>query len=414
MSNSTNLRASDSNEGAPPTKPEWAMSKGEAERARRRAEGLPPKRRKWPWIVALLIVGGSGYAYYAAQNATSQSAAVPPPETPVAVMQVNTVEMTELKPRTLQRTVKVIGTLDPLRRAQLSSQVNGRIEEVLVQPGDAVMRGDVLVQVDVETLTLELEQVKSNTAATRAQLELAEVQLQRVKALIARGVSTTSNLDESESNVRGLRASVSALEDQVAGAELRLRNATVTAPFDGAVSARDAEPGQYVSIGAPLVTVVDLTSVEMHANAPVGAGSLLSRGQTVGIHVDGITNRDFVGTVTRINPVAEEGTRTIPVYVLIDNADKILLGGMFATGQIVVEEVSDALAVPTVALREDAQGYHLLIIENGTLRAQPVETGGEWAGRLTQIKAGLMPGQQVVTAPLPELTDGDAVEIVED
>lgn len=395
-----------------PPKPDWAQSKAEVERARRAAAGLPQKRRKWPWVLGALVVLAIGaYADYTRKQSTSR------PVTPVGdvtptVMQVNRVEMTTLAPQTLQRTVKVIGTLDPVRRAQLSAQVSGRVESVTLRPGDSVAAGDVLVQIDIETLTLELDQTKSNAAATAAQLNLAEAQLNRVRALIDRGVSATSNLDEAESNVRGLRASVSALQDQVAGAELRLRNAAALAPFDGVISARAVEPGQYVSTGTPLVTVVDLTAVEMKANAPVAAGSLLAPDQTVSISVDGIAGRSFTGRVTRINPVADEGTRTIPVYVLIDNPDRMLLGGMFAVGQIVVAQVTDAMAVPSVALREDAGGHHLLVIDGGKLRAQPVETGGTWAGGLTQITQGLAPGQQVVTAPLAELSDGDAVEIV--
>nr|WP_322866680.1 efflux RND transporter periplasmic adaptor subunit [Aquicoccus sp. G2-2]MEA1113982.1 efflux RND transporter periplasmic adaptor subunit [Aquicoccus sp. G2-2] len=390
------------------------MSKREADRARRAAEGAPRKRRRWLWgVVVLLIIAGGGYGYYALQKAAVSQADAPASGDAVPVMQVSTLEMQALKPQTLQRAVKVIGTLDPLRQAQLSAQVNGRVEAVLVQPGDPVSAGDVLVQIDIETLTLELDQMKSNKAATQAQLELAEAKLKRAAALIDRGVTTASNLDEAESSVRGLRASVSALTDQVSGARLRLRNATVRAPFDGVISARAVEPGQYVSTGAPLVTVVDLSSVEMQANAPVGAGSLLARGQSVNVRVDGIPNRVFEGKVTRINPVADEGTRTIPVYVLIDNADRVLLGGMFATGQVIVTEVKDALAIPAVALREDAHGHHVLVIKDGHLHARPVETGGEWAGGLTRITKGLAPGDMVVTAPLPQLNDGDAVEIVE-
>lgn len=396
-------------------KPDWAMGKREAERARLEREGLPRKRRKWPWIVlVLLIAAGAGYYYYITEVAPPPDAVASAPATETEpVMQVNPVELAVLRPQTLQRTVRVIGTIAPARQAQLSAQVNGRIETVMVQPGDAVSEGDVLAQIDVETLTLELRQARSNADATRAQLDLAQVQLERAQQLIDRGVSTTSSLDEAQSNVAQLRASVSALDDQVAGAELRLRNATVRAPYDGVISARAAEPGQYVSIGAPLVTVVDLTTVEMRASAAVGSGALLQRDQQVTVRVDGIPGRTFEGVVTRINPVAEEGTRTIPVYVRIGNADGVLLGGMFGVGQIVVEEAEDALAVPTSALREDAEGYHLLQIADGRLVRRPVETDGDWAGGLTRITAGVEPGQTVITAPLPSLSDGDAVAIVE-
>jgi len=80
----------------------------------------------------------------------------------------------------------------------------------------------------------------------------------------------------------------------------------------------------------------------------------------------------------------------------------------------VVEEAPDSLAVPAAALREDADGYHLLQIADGRLVRRPVETGGDWSGGLIRILRGVEAGQTVVTAPLPSLNDGDAVQIVED
>lgn len=397
----------------PEPKPDWAMSKGEAARAHRRREGLPPKRRKWPWVLLVLaIAGGLAYMNRGAFMPPAEMADAPEAEPSELVMQINPLEMAVLAPQTLQRRVRVIGTLRPIRQAQLSSQVNGRIEDMRAKPGERVAAGAVLAQIDVQTLTLELAQARSNAAATRAQLALAELQLERVQTLVDRGVTTASSLDEAESNVTGLRASVSAQDDQVAGAELRLANATILAPFDGIISARTAEPGQYVGLGTPLMTIVDLTRVEMQANAPVGTGSALAPGQSVAIKVDGLGTRVFEGIVTRINPVAEEGTRTIPVYVTIDNADGLLLGGMFASGQIVIEQAENALAVPSVALRETADGLQVLRISDGRLNAVSVEVGGEWAGALTRITAGLNVGDRVVTAPLPALRHGDAVQIV--
>ena len=393
-------------------KPDWAKSRGEAERDRRAAEGLPPKRRKWPWVlVALLVAAGGGYGWYQSHKVVEVDP-VAEPTPAIGIMQVNPDEMAVIAPQVLERRVKVIGTLDPVRRAQLSSQAGGRVEIVAVSPGDTVKAGDVLVQVDVEALTLELQVQRSTAESTRSQLALAETQLARALSLVERGVGTTSTLDEARGSVASLRANLSALEDQVSVAELRLRNATLRAPFDGTVSARDAEPGQYVSIGAPLVTIVDLSSVEMQANAAVGSGALLAPGQTVSIAVDGIEGKTFAGTVTRINPVAKEATRTIPVYITIDNPDGRLLGGMFAAGQIVVDRVEDAFAVPTDAIRRDQQGLHVLLIEDGKLLRQTVEIGGLWADDMTRVTKGLKAGQTVVTAPLPSLHAGDAVEMV--
>jgi RND family efflux transporter MFP subunit len=244
---------------------------------------------------------------------------------------------------------------------------------------------------------------------------IAPQRLQRSVKVIGpmeRGVASVSSLDQARSAVEGYRSTLSALADQVAAAELALRNATLRAPFDGIVSARAVEPGQFVSIGTPLVSIVDLSRVEMQGSAAVATGSLLRPGQDVLVSVDGISGREFAGRVERINPVAMEGTRTIQVYIQIDNPDGLLLGGMFATGQIVVEQLDAAFAVPIDALREDREGAYVLKIVDDMLQRQSVTVAGLWEGRLHEISAGLSSGDSVVSAPLNILRAGDKVVLV--
>src|SRR5690606_24664071 len=134
---------------------------------------------------------------------------------------------------------------------------------------------------------------------------------------------------------------------------------------------------------------------------PVGASAQIAAGQAVIVTVEGLSAREFAGTVARVNPVALAGTRTTPVYITLDNAQGVLRGGMFATGQIVVDEQPEALAVPETALREDAEGVFVLKLADEALLRQPVEKGRQWSrGRLIEITKGLVAGDIVVTAPL--------------
>lgn len=415
MSPQTRSKTTDTLKPAPESgsKPDWAKSDRQLGRELRIASGQPVRRRLWPWGLGLLLVAGAGgYGYYATQMAPVGPIEVAAAPVAALVMQINPDEVSVLAPQTLERRVRATGTLAPWRNTQLSSQTGGEVRQVAVRPGDGVADGALLVQLDVETLTLDLNQAQSSEAATRAQLELALNQLERVRALVERGVTTSASLDEAQNAVTQARASLDALQDQVASAELRLLHATVRAPFAGIVASRSVEPGQYVGPGTPLVSIVDLRTVELRANAAVADGALLRQRQAVIVTVDGIEGRTFDGVVSRINPVAQEGTRTVPVYITIDNPDGVLLGGMFATAQVVIESAVDAIALPTVALREDAEGPYVLRVVDDRLERAGVETGGTWSGSLTRITQGLAVGDRVITAPLPSLQAGDAVELV--
>ncbi|PYE85593.1 efflux RND transporter periplasmic adaptor subunit [Pseudoroseicyclus aestuarii] len=399
-------------------KPQWAMSRRETERLLRERAGLPPIRRRWPWIVLALVLlaAAGGAAYWQMQRGAAapvEEAAPAEPAPEETVYRLAGPEVLQLEPMLLTRTVRVTGTLEPTRSAELSSEISGTVETVAVQPGDSVSRGDILVQVDTESLGIDLDLARSNASATEVQLGLAQTQLERAQQLSDRGVATTSTLDEARSSVQQLQSSLSAQQDQVRSAELRLRNATLRAPFDGMVSSRTVDPGQFVQTGTPLMTVVDLSSVEMEGNAPVASAARLEAGQSVRLNIDGMEAGAIEGTVQRINPVASSGSRTITVYIEIDNAEGRLRGGMFATGEVVTATEADALALPEAALREDAEGTYVLRVEDGVLARAPVETGAGWSGDLTRVTEGLAPGDIVVSAPLDDLAAGARVQLEE-
>jgi RND family efflux transporter MFP subunit len=406
----------------PGGKPEWAMSRRERERAILARHGLAPRRR-WPWLLALVVVlaaaGALGWRWWqerqaaggASEAATEAEAA--PEDAAALPVQINRTEWAGVEPVTLRRTVEVIGPLAPARRVDLSAQASGEVQDVAVRPGDAAARGQVLVQLDEERLTLELDLARANAESTQTQLDTAQAQLDRARSLVERGVAAETTLEDLENNVASLRASLAAQEDQVAAAELSLSNASVTAPFDGVVASRAVDPGAVVAQGAALLSLVDLSEVEMLASAPVAAGARIRPGQTVEVEVDGIEGRTFRGEVQRVAPVAEEGTRTLTIYVRLANPDGMLLGGMFATGRIVTEERVDAVAVPEAAVQEDEAGSFVFVLEGGALARRDVEAGEVWEGNLLEVTGGLAPGDEVVTSALSGLAPGRPVELVE-
>jgi len=397
-------------------KPEWAMSRRDRKRKALREAGIEPGRFPWVVVVGIVLLGGAAafvIPQFTSPKASTPAEAVEQSSAPVT-KQLLAIDVATARVETLIEVLKATGSLAPRRQVAITSQVSGTIEEVPVRVGDAVKSGDVLVQVDAETSTIQLQQQRATAAATRAQLAQAVSQLERTEGLAARGLSPDATVEAERASIEALKANLEALEAGVAAAELSIRNATITAPFDGVVAARSIEPGQVIAPGAALVEVVDLSVMELTAYVPVSASPTLRQGQNVTLTVEGLPGRTFAGTVQGISPVAAKGTRTVPVLVSVDNADGVLRGGMFATGQIVTDEVAGALAVPSAALRQDDEGQHVLAIVDGKLERRAVEAGRSWNGASkVQLSAGLEAGTVFVSGRLDDLEPGMNVTVVE-
>jgi membrane fusion protein (multidrug efflux system) len=406
----------DSQTTSPETKkPEWALKRRERKRAALQAAGIEPRKLKWVWALVVVAVAGVGI-YVLVPKPAAPEAAAPVVAAPVPdpVKRILGIDVSTLKPQTVVETLKASGSLAPRRQIALSSQVNGPVEAVNVRVGDAVKAGDVLVQIDIETLDIQLQQQKSTAEATRAQLALADAQVERTRQLLERGLTPSATLETDRSTAQALRSNLKALESQVAAVEVSLRNATVVAPFDGVVASRSIEPGQIASAGTVIMQVVDLSVMEMTAYVAVSSSPSLSPGQTVKLVVDGLPNRTFEGHVTGISPVASQGTRTVPVLVTVENPDSTLRGGMFATGQIVIEQADNALVVPQAAVRDDAEGTYVLKLVDGALVRQKVEKARDWrAAGVTELSDGLATGDTIVSGRLDDLKAGMQVTVVE-
>jgi membrane fusion protein, multidrug efflux system len=393
-------------------KPEWAQSRHEKRNAERVAQGLKPRRRIWPWILLALIVA-------AVVAFVFLSPSPPPAEDPAAdadvavVRQIRQSETLTIAPTTLAETVKVTGTLVPAQRSDVASQASGRVIAVMVRPGDAVETGDVLAQIDRASLELQLAQQQATASATRVQLEGSRQQLERTEQLANQGLATPSALEQARASTSALQSQLDALETAVETAQLGLDNATVEAPFSGIVASRSVEPGQTIQAGTPLFSVVNLERMEFNAAASVNSSALVNSGQTAAVTVTGLEGQDFTGQVSRVNPVAVEGTRTVPIYIDLDNAEGALRGGMFATGNITVREEEGALAIPAAALREDAEGQFVLVLEGETLARRAVEVVAEWSRGSTLEVTGLEAGEVIVSAALTELQPGESFTLVE-
>ncbi|AWK87987.1 efflux RND transporter periplasmic adaptor subunit [Azospirillum thermophilum] len=378
------------------------------------SQALPQPRRRSRRVLLMVLVAGLALAgaLWRARSPGDAAAlpAAPAVERPVELARV---EVTRMVPRRLAETVRLSGSIAPLEQSAVKSEVAARLVEVTVREGQAVRKGDLLARFDTAELTARLNEKLSNLDGARAQLVLAEKTRAKSLALRQKDIVAETNLDQAQSSFQFQQSQVAALAAQVELARKALRDAVVVSPIDGTVAQRSVNPGDYLAVNAAMFVVVDLSRVEVEATVPADDVARLKPGQSVALRVEGFGERVFPGRLARINPMTRAGSRSIPVYVSVDNADGALRGGMFATGDALVAEEERAFAVPPAAIRKDEQGEFVLVVGGAgdRLERRAVTRRAVWArGDLVQVD-GLAEGDLAVTANLPGLTAGRTVKV---
>ena len=365
----------------------------------------------WPLVMLTLATGGASVLLINQLPPAPIAATVDATTTPRA-MRLHPVELVTVEPQRIEDLVKVTGTIHPVQEAAIAAQVSGLAETVAVRPGDHVDAGQLLVEVGTTDLQLQLDQQRSTMASSIVQLRAAEATLVRTKLLADKGLAAQTTLDTAQADVDGLTATIATQQSQVALAEANLLRARVMAPFAGTVASRAIEPGQIVNPGTTMLSIVDLSTVRVEVVAALKDSARIVAGQSVRLSVQGMPGQQFTGVVDRVSPVAEAGTRSIKIYLSLDNADGLLRGGMFVTGEIVVQQDDDVLAVPTEAIQVRDDASYVLAIVDGVLDERPIETGGNWpAAELVEARSGIAAGDVIVRTSLAGLTDGAPVVI---
>jgi len=321
-------------------------------------------------------------------------------------------EVTKVKSGSMVERLRASGELQPINRLVIRAKTGGKILNLAVREGERVKAGDVILRFETDDLRSTLLQRESDRDAAEAELTLAMQALNRVEQLAAKNVTSKEQLETARSDVTANTSKVQSLSAQVDIARVALRDAEVTAPFDGVVASRAVEAGSRVSADAELLTVVDTSALEAKVLVSTRDIPRISVDQVAELQIDGLEGQTVRGAVVRINPIADSGTRFVPVYLQIPNHDGKLWGGMFATGSILVHQKADTLVVPALSLRRDETGDYVLKLEDGHLQRQAVLVGQAWnGGSLVEIADGLKDGDTIVTAPLPELQPDVAVTL---
>jgi HlyD family secretion protein len=305
----------------------------------------------------------------------------------------------------LEITVSCTGTLQAVGTVEVGTEVSGTIEKVLVDYNDQVKKGQILAQLDLELFEAEAAKARGEALRARALLQQAEAEYRRNRPLLAEGHLSAQEFLDYETELATAKADLMTAEAALKKAETNLRNASIRSPIDGTVIERQIEEGQTVaaSFNTPTLFILaeDLARMEIEADVDESDIGQIRKGQKVRFTVQAYYDRKFDGRVAqiRLNPTEESNVVTYTVVVEAANPEGLLLPGMTATADFVVDGVENALLVPDAALQYAAR------TAPGSNKAAVVVLDGDGRTRRIAVTAGLSDGVRTAV-DAPELGDG--------
>jgi len=355
-------------------------------------------------IVAAVVVIGSLVGFRASQAHKPEDKKDAP-----VVLEFTPADVAVVEVRSLTRSIQFSGSIMPVVQTTVKSKVPGEVTHLMVREGQAVEPGQLLAQIDTRDLQSRLDAAVASHEEARARLTIAEKNRVNNQQLLNQKFISQNAYDTTQSVYEAGVALANSQEAQVRIARKALEDAQVRAPFAGVVARRMANTGEKVSVDSPLFTLVDLGRMEIEAPAPASEVPSIRAGQPASFRVDGFGERNFEGRVERINPVADANSRSITLYISVANRDGSLKGGMFAKGQIVLDETRKSAVVPAAAIREESGQLFVFTIEGGKIARRPVQVGfTEPQQGLVEVKTGLEQGLNVVSARVSGLKAGAA------
>lgn len=359
------------------------------------------------------------------------------------------VRVAKSEARTVERSVMATGSLLADETVTVSSEVAGRITRILVDFGQSVKQGAVIAQLDPIELNLQLERSKAGlaqalarlgldakqeeatpestpmTRQAKAQMEDARTKFENAQRLVKSGDVSQERFVEIEKGYRARQAGYEATLDDVRTqlamirslradvklAEKRVRDATIVAPFDGAVKEKSVSVGQYIKENVPVVTLVKTWPLRLRVEVPESGIGNIRIGSDLAFTTETVPGVEFHARVREMNPALDSRSRTLSAEARMSTADSRLKPGAFVQVKLITDGKYPVVAVPHDALYTVAGLNKLFTIENGKAVERKIDTilaSNGWV----EMPAGLIPaGAQVAISNLGQLTDGAPVTV---
>lgn len=324
------------------------------------------------------------------------------------------------------------------RKAAISSKATGRLDALYVIEGDKVKQGDIIGRIESADVQAALDQQKAQLEVQKAalenataELEDAEISLKRQQELRKENVGTQADLDaainrvkKAKAQIQSAKASIATQESAIRASLVQVENTIIRAPFDGTILNKNANVGEVItalggaagSRGA-VVTLADMTSLQVEADVSESAIQKIQENQPVEISVSAISDKKYKGIVNKIIPTADRAKGTVQVKIRFDDIDERVLPEMgakvnFLKINTVVNEIESKpkLLIPQTAIQTKNGKKTVFVVKDNIAQETAVSTG-TILGEYVEITNGLMNGDVIILAPSDNIQQGSKVQI---
>jgi RND family efflux transporter MFP subunit len=334
----------------------------------------------------------------------------PAPQEPIRAVKVLTVGASSF-----QSAPEFAGEVKPRIESRLGFRVAGKLVRRQAEQGQRVRAGEVLAQLDPQDLRLAADAARAQVAAAQTNRELAAADFKRFAALKEQNFISGAELERRESTLKAAQAQLEQAQAQLSAQRNQAGYATLVADVAGVVTGVDAEPGQVVAAGSPVVRIAHDGPRDVVFSVPEDKVASVRPGSDVAVRV-WASSRSLAGKVREVSASADPVTRTFSVKVSLEGADPPALGSTVSVAPLSLAHAGDSvIKLPTSALRQEGGATAVWVLDKAsmTLRSQPVQIATA-DGNEAVIAAGLQPGMLVVSAGVHVLSPGQKVTLYQD
>jgi RND family efflux transporter MFP subunit len=386
-------------------------------------------KKKWLWggVASVVVLAGAGGALmsgaFKGGTAMAKTDAAPAKDAgagkdgkdgkkPEVALEFVPREVVQPTMARLPGVVEFSGPLVAPQTAMVRAKAGGTLLALSVVEGNRVQAGQVLGRIELADLASRLAERSANLESMRASLVQAERTHASNERLVSQGFISQIALENSRAALDTARANLNAAQASLETTRVGLRDGTLLAPISGIVSKRHALPGEKVSVEQQVLTIVDLSRLELAGNIGTHEVSRIAAGMPVQVRVEGVT-QPVPGRIARIAPAAEPGTRSIGVTIEMSNPKETLRAGQYALASATLADDADRLTLPASAVGNTSGQDHVWVIEQGVLARRAVTLGRRDAreGRV-EVLQGVTPASTVLAARFDNLREGAKAQIV--